>query len=133
MNNEELTHLVIKELSKHHERQDIVQKVCEESSLSWKQAEQFIAEVEAKNKRKIATGQGPFLIVVSIGTLVLGIGLLAYNMELIVAIFHKDLLGQLLSLRSGYYGLASLVTGVGMTIGGFYGIWTTLASFFPSE
>jgi len=29
--------------------------------------------------------------------------------------------------------LASLVTGMGMTIGGFYGIWNTLASFFPSE
>jgi hypothetical protein len=54
-------------------------------------------------------------------------------MELLVAIFNKDLLGQLLSLRSGYYQLASLVTGVGMTIGGFYGVWTTLASFFPSE
>lgn len=133
MNDEELTNLVIKELSKHHERQDIVQRVCEQSSLNWSQAERLIAEIEAKNKKKIAARQGPFLIIVSIGTLLLGIGLLAYNMELIVAIFNKDLLGQILSLQSGYYRLAALVTGLGMTIGGFYGVWTTLASFFPSE
>jgi uncharacterized membrane protein len=133
MNDEELTNLVIKELSKHHERQDIVQRVCEQSSLNWSQAERLIAEIEAKNKKKIAARQGPFLIIVSIGTLLLGLGLLAYNMELIVAIFNKDLLGQILSLQSGYYRLAALVTGLGMTIGGFYGVWTTLASFYPSE
>jgi len=133
MNNEELTNLIIKELGKHHERKAIIQKVCEESSLNWGEAERLLADVEAQNKRKIAARQGPFLIFVSIGTLVLGIGLLAYNMEVLVSIFNRDLLQQILSLQSGYYRLAGLITGLGMTIGGLYGASTTLASFFPDS
>ncbi len=133
MNNEELTTMIIKELGRHRNRQAIAEKICEESEMNWGEAEKLIMEVEAQNKGKIAARQGPFLMIISIATLILGIGLIAYNMEIIIAIFNSDLMGRLLSLRSGYYRLASLVTGVGMTIGGFYGIWTTLASFFPSE
>jgi len=133
MNKEELINLIIKELGRHRHRQEIVRKICEASTLSWSEAERLIAEVEEQNKRKIATRQGPLLIFLSIGTLVLGIGLLAYNVELLVAIFNRDLLGQILGLRSGYYRLIGLVTGLAMTIGGLYGIWTTLASFFPDS
>ncbi len=133
MNHEELTNMIIKELGRHRSHQAIAEKICEESGLNWGEAEKMIAEVEAQNKRKISARQGPFLMIISIATLLLGIGLIAYNMEIIIAIFNSDLMGRLLSLQSGYYRLASLVTGVGMTIGGFYGIWTTLASFFPSE
>jgi hypothetical protein len=133
MDKEELINLIIKELGRHRHRQEIVRKICEASTLSWSEAERLIAEVEEQNKRKIATRQGPLLIFLSIGTLVVGIGLLAYNVELLVAIFNRDLLGQILALRSGYYRLIGLVTGLAMTIGGLYGIWTTLASFFPDS
>jgi hypothetical protein len=133
MDKEELINLIIKELGRHRHRQEIVRKICEASTLSWSEAERLIAEVEEQNKRKIATRQGPLLIFLSIGTLVLGIGLLAYNVELLVAIFNRDLLGQILALRSGYYRLIGLVTGLAMTIGGPYGIWTTLASFLPDS
>jgi hypothetical protein len=51
-------------------------------------------------------------------------------MEILIAIFNADLLSQILSLQSGYYRLASLVTGAGMMIGGFFGVWATLGSFF---
>ena len=133
MNKEQLIEFIIRELGKNRDRQAIVQKVCEASTLNWSEAEKLIAEVESQNKKKIAVRQGPLLMFLSIGTLVLGIGLLAYNMQLIMAIFNRDLLGQILSLRSGYYRLAALVTGLGMTIGGFYGVWTTLTSFFPDS
>lgn len=130
MNEEELTGMIIKELGKHHDRQEIVGKICEQSSLSWSEAEQLIDEVELQNRRKIAVRQGPLLMLLSIGSLILGIALLAYNMETLVAIFNADLMQQILSLQSGYYRLAELITGAGMIIGGFYGIWTTMASFF---
>lgn len=133
MNNEELIHLIINELSRHRDRQEIVRKICEASTLTWSEAEKLIAEVEEQNKRKIAVRQGPLLIFLSIGTLVLGIGLLAYNMELLIAIFNRDLFGQILGLQGGYYRLVGLVTGLAMTIGGLYGIWTTLASFIPES
>jgi hypothetical protein len=133
MNNEELINLIIKELSRHRDRQEIVRKICEAGTLTWSEAEKLIADVEEQNKRKIAVRQGPLLIFLSIGTLVLGIGLLAYNMELLIAIFNRDLFGQILGLQGGYYRLVGLVTGLSMTIGGLYGIWTTLASFIPDS
>jgi hypothetical protein len=133
MNKEELIELVIRELGKHHERWDIVARVCEQSTLGWGEAEQLVAEVESQYKRKIAARQGPLLVFVSVGTLVIGLGLLIYNFELIAAIFNKDLLGQILSLRSGYLQLISLVTGLGMTVGGLYGLWSSLAALLPDS
>jgi hypothetical protein len=130
MNNEDLSNMIIKDLGRHHDRQEIVRKICEQTNLSWGEAENLIAEVEAQNRRKIATRQGPLLMFLSIGSLLLGIGLLAYNMEVLTAIFNTDLMQQILSLQSGYYRLASLLTGLGMTVGGLYGVWTTMASFF---
>lgn len=131
MNKEELTNLIIKELSRHKDRKEIVQKVCEQSTLNWSEAERLVEEFASQNKRKIAARQSPLLIFLSIGTLVLGIGLLAYNVKFVMDFFQKDTMGQILSLQSGYYRVATLVTGVGMTIGGFYGMWNTLAALFP--
>jgi uncharacterized membrane protein len=131
MNKEELTNLIIKELSRHKDRKEIVQKVCEQSTLNWGEAERLIEELASQNKRKIAASQSPLLIFLSIGTLVLGIGLLTYNVKFVMEFFQKDMMGQILSLQSGYYRVATLVTGLGMTIGGFYGMWNTLAALFP--
>ncbi len=133
MNKEELIELVIRELGKHHERRDIVARICEQSTLGWGEAEQLVTEVESQYKRKIAARQGPLLVFVSVGTLVIGLGLLIYNFELIAAIFNKDILGQVLSLRSGYLQLISLVTGLGMTVGGLYGLWNALAALLPDS
>lgn len=131
MNQDEITNFIIKELGKNRDRQEIVRKICEATTLNWGEVEKLILEVESQNRRKIAAKRGPLLIFVSIGTLLLGIALLIYNMEVLIAIFNKDLLGQVLSLQSGYYRLISLVTGLGMTVGGLYGVWTTLGSFLP--
>ena len=131
MQKEKLTNLIIKELSRHTNRNEIAQKVCEQSNLNWGEAERLIEEVANQNKRKIATRQSPLLIFLSIGTLALGIGLLAYNVKFVMDFFQRDTVGQILSVQSGYYRVAELVTGLGMTIGGFYGMWKTLAALFP--
>src|SRR5574338_326457 len=108
--NEELTTFIIKELGKHHDRKEIVRKVCEQSPLDWKEAEQLIILVEAQHKRTIAVRQTPLLLFLSIGTLLIGIGLLAFNLEILFAFFQKDVLGQVLSLQSSYYRILGLVT-----------------------
>jgi len=129
--NEELTNLIIKELAKHHDRKNIIQKVCEGSNLNWTEAEHLVRQVETQHRRKIAGRQSPLLVVLSIGTLLLGLGLLAYNMQFLIHFFQKDILGQIVSLRSGYYEVAGLLTGLSMTIGGLYGLWKTLTSLLP--
>jgi len=129
--NEELTTFIIKELGKHRDPKDIIRKVCEQSGLNWREAEQLVVLVQAQHKRTIAVRQSPMLFFLSVGTLLLGIGLMAFNMEILLAFFQRDLLGQILSLQSGYYRMIGLVTGFGMTAGGLVGLWKGLLSIFP--
>lgn len=129
--NEELTGFIINELVKHHDHKDIIRKVCEQSTLNWREAEQLLILVEAQHKRTIAARQSPMLFFLSVGTLLLGLGLLAFNMEILLEFFQKDLLGQVFSLQSSYYRVIGLFTGVGMTAGGLVGLWKGLISIFP--
>lgn len=129
--NEELTAFIVKELGKHRDRKDIIQRVCERGGLNWKEAEQLIVLIETKHKRTIAVRQTPLLLFISIGTLLLGLGLLAFNMRVLAAFFQKDLLGQILSLQSSYYRILGLITGLGMTVGGLIGLWRAFGAIFP--
>jgi hypothetical protein len=129
--NEELTALIIKELSKHHDRKDLIHKICEQAGLNWNEAEQLIALVEAQHRRTIAGRQTPLLLFFSIGTLLLGIGLLVFNMQVLAAFFQKDVLDQVLSLQSSYYRILGLITGMGMTAGGMVGLWKAFGAIFP--
>ena len=133
MNNEELSKLIIKELGHHHDRNAVINKVCEQSTLTWGEAERLIAEVEAQNKRKIAARQSPLLIFLSIGIFLLGIWLLANSIQFLLSFSQRDTLGQILSLQSGYYRIVQLVTGLAMTVGGLYGIWKTLSALFSDS
>jgi hypothetical protein len=128
---EELTPFIIKELGKHHSQKEIIEKICQRSTLNWTEAEQLVVLVEAQHRRAIAGRQTPLLLFISIGTLLLGLSLLAMNLQLFVAIFDKDLLAQLLSAQSSYYRIIGLVTGLGMTGGGLVGLWRALGTLFP--
>ena len=129
--NEELTTFIIKELSKQNSRKDIVRRVCEQGDLHWKQAEQLVILIEAKHRRSFTVQQAPTLLFLSIGILLLGIGLLAFNLQILLAFFQEDVLAQILSLQSGSYRILGLLTGVGMTIGGLIGLWKSFETIFP--
>ncbi|HEX5941182.1 MAG TPA: hypothetical protein VFY66_02840 [Anaerolineales bacterium] len=129
--NQELTTFIIKELSKHRDRKDIVRKVCERAELPWKDAERLITLVEAQHRRSIRIPQTPWLLFLSIGTLLLGIGLLAFNLQIILAFFQKDVLDQVLGLQSNSYQVMGLITGLGMTAVGLIGLWKAFGVMFP--
>jgi hypothetical protein len=124
--NDELTNLIIKELGKHHDRNDIIGLVCERSTLSWKEAAKLIEQVEAEHGSVIAGRQRPFLILVSAGTLILGIGLLFYNSQFFVGLLQRGVFEQILSLQAGYYRVIGLITGLGMAVGGLLGLGKSL-------
>ena len=129
--NEELTAFIIKELSRHRTRRDIIQRVCERGGLNWKQAERLITLIEAKYRRTVTVQQAPLLLFLSIGVLLLGISLLGFNLQILLAFFQKDVLEQILSLQSSSYRVIGLVTGLGMTIGGLVGLWKSFGTIFP--
>jgi len=129
--NEELTSLIIKELRKRHERKAIIEKVCKQSGLSWRDAERLIVLVEAQQRRTISVQRTPPLLFLSIGTLLLGIGLLAFNMQILLGFFQNDIHGQILSLQSSDYKMIEWMTGLVITIGGMIGLWKAFRAIFP--
>ena len=129
--NRELTAFIIQELARQKDRKDIVRKVCERAELPWKDAERLITLVEAQHRRSIGIPRTPWLLFLSIGTLLLGIGLLAFNLQIILAFFQKDVIDQLLSLQSNSYRLMGLLTGTGMTVVGLIGLWKAFGVMFP--
>ena len=131
--NEELTTFIIKELSKHRDRKDLVIKLNERAGLHRKEAERLVTLVEARHRRILATTKHPtpWLLFLSIGILLLGIGLLGFNLELILAFLQRDAAGQILSLQSNSYQVTGLLTGFGMTLGGLIGLWKSFAIIFP--
>jgi hypothetical protein len=73
------------------------------------------------------------LFFLSVGTLLVGLALLAFNMQILLDFFQRDLLGQALSLQSSYYRIVGLITGLGMITGGVVGLWKGLAAIFPEQ
>jgi hypothetical protein len=124
--NEEITNLIIKKLGKHHNRNEVIRAVCEQSTLSWTEAERLVEQVATEQESMIAGRQRPFLILVSAGTLILGIGLLFYNSQFLIGFFQRGIFEQLLSLQGGYYRVIGLITGLGMTAGGLIGLGKSL-------
>ena len=129
--NDELTSFIIKELSRQRNRRDIIQRVCRHGGLSWKQAQQLVILLEAKYNRSIVVQHAPLLLFLSIGILILGIGLLGFNLQVLLEFFQRDMLEQIASLQSGSYRALGLLTGLVMTIGGLIGLWKSFGTIFP--
>ena len=132
MNNDELAAMIVRELGRHQDIREITRKVCEQGNLGWVEAEHFIANVAEKNKRTIAARQSPLLLILSIGALLGGIGLVAYSIRFFFIFSQESTMLQILSLRSGYYILGELATGVAMMGAGIYGLWNTIESLFSN-
>ena len=129
--NQELTSFIIKELSKRRDRKDIVRKVCERAELAWKDAERLITLVEAQHRQSIKIPRTPWLLFLSIGTLLLGIALLAINLQIILAFFQKDVIDQVLGMHGNAYRVMGFITGLGMTVVGLTGLWKAFGVIFP--
>jgi len=134
MNKEKATEFVIKELGKHHNRNDIITTLCEKGGLNWREATQFIQEVESKHGRVIASRQSPLIIIFGICLLILGVGLTFYNLIFFMDFFQArhDVLSidNAMQIRAVYYRAGSLVVGISMMIGGVTGSWETISKMF---
>ncbi len=128
----ELTTFIIRELDRHHDRRKIIQKVCKKSGLNWKEAERLFILVEARHKNSAVIPQTPVLLFWSIGMLIIGIGLVAYNREIFFTVFQKDVLAQALSLQESSFRMIGLLAGAGLTAVGMACLWKALGTLFPN-
>jgi len=128
--NEDITTFIIKELGKPVDRKEIIRRVCQKGGLNWKEAQRLVILIEARHNRTAATRHTPVLLLLSIGALFLGIGVLAYDLEILFAFFQRIVLGQAFSLTANHS--IELFSGFGMTVGGMIGLWKALGLIFPS-
>ena len=127
MNEQEATDFVIRELGKHHQKNDIIQKLCELTSMNWGQAEKFIQQVEAQHGGKIAARQSPLIALLGIVFVLAGCGLTAVTM-------YETLRGTIiifLNLPIPYLGnIFYIIIGLGLIAGGIRGTWSTIVKIW---
>jgi hypothetical protein len=112
---EETTEFVIHELSRHRSRNDIVSVLCEQNGWSWKDAQRLVQKIEIEHHGTIAARQSPLLIVLGVGSIIVGLAMAAYTV--------------LIALNGEFYAesVGFFITGVGLVLGGIAGVWRTLS------
>ena len=123
MDQQQATEFVIREVGKHHQINDIIQKLCETTGMNWGQAEKFVNRVVAEHGGEIATKQSPLVLLLGIVFLLVGIGLSLF-------IVYETLRGTViifLNLPIPYLGnLVFFITGLALIAGGIRGMWDTI-------
>jgi hypothetical protein len=127
MNQQEATEFVIRELGKHRQKNDIIQKLCEATGMDWPQAEKFMHQVRTQHGGQIARSQSPLITVMSIGFILVGLALSVF-------ILYETLNGLIiffLRLPIPYLGnITYFLVGVGMIAGGIRGMWDTIVQMW---
>ncbi len=123
---EQLVKRIVKDLGKQRSRNEIIREVCEQSGLNWPEAEQLVQQVAQEHGRTIARRQSPLMILLSVGTLLIGVFLLLQSLEFFMAFFQGETVQQILSLRGAYLRIIGGLTGIGMLVGGILGVWNTV-------
>ena len=129
MNKEEATTFIINELSKHRDRNDIIMTLCHNMQIDWKKAELMVKEVESQHGKTVAKKQSPFLVFLGAAIIISGVGLTINGMQLIMDMVRYPSIEMVLANSTGLLRLGSLLTGLGMIVGGIVGFWKTFAAF----
>jgi hypothetical protein len=129
MNKEQTTFFIINELTRHRERNDIILDLCRQLSIEWKAAEQLVKDVESQHGKTVAKKQSPFLLVLGAVILIAGVLLTINGTLFFMDLLQADIVDQALSAQTILVRGGSLLTGVGMIIGGLVGFWKTFAGF----
>jgi hypothetical protein len=86
-----LTEAVVRDLSRHRSRNDIIMSICQSTGMDWKQAEAFVQQVEQSNHSRIAGRQAPLLLILA-GIAVVG------GLSTVVAMVAATLEGTIIYL-----------------------------------
>ncbi len=121
MNKQVATDFVIRELGKHHLKNDIIQKLCETNGVSWATAEKFVRQVETENSGKIALRQSPLVTFIGICTALGGLGLTIWVVAATLGGY------AIILMNIPFLGnIVYFFTGLAMMVGGIWGMWDTI-------
>ena len=129
MNEQEAVDFVIRELGKHHQRNEIIQKLCENVGMNWSQAEKFIRRVEIEHRSSIALKQSPIITMVGVGIIIVGLAI-TFGIALLTL---RGYIIFFLGFPVPYLGnFFYFFVGIAMIIGGLRGIWDTVRHLWNS-
>jgi hypothetical protein len=132
---EALSESVLNQLKKQRRQNDIIESVCHQTGWHWNQAQRFVARVKTQNHGQLQARQSKITALVGIGIIFVGL-VMTLNGASILSDYVK--LGILarenpevllnISTYSIAIGIGLTVTGIGMIIGGGYGIGRALTN-----
>ncbi|HEY4691422.1 MAG TPA: hypothetical protein VIK33_19090 [Anaerolineae bacterium] len=125
--NQSLVDFVVGELSRNRPRNDIVMALCSRMNYSWNEAEKLIQKVERESRKQITVRRSPFLMVLSIGTIIGGLllaGFGLYELSQGVLFFSVDLIVVYFQMPTPIM----VITGLAMIGGGAWGALRTIGS-----
>lgn len=116
---QETIEYVVRELGKHRPEDDIIRAVVYLEDTSWEGAKRIVAEIKVSRRGQIVRRQSPLLIAIGIVTFIGGFAICAS----MVSVTLEGINLFFLSLPIPYSGnVTYFVTGLGMMVGGAYGI-----------
>lgn len=132
MNERERAAWVIRRLGNNADRDDVIFELCQSEGLSWPQAEAFVEWAEEAHAAQIHRRKSPWLLVLSLGALILGLvqSGSAYFMLFypLIKNLHEPLTLPLLAQAALSVPLfvPQVIAGLGLAVGGLIGLIRTL-------
>jgi hypothetical protein len=137
----ELRKWVVGSLSSHKKPNEIIFQLCKRTGWDWNQAKSFVGQVTQVDQKQVYQQRMPLLL--GIGVFMLAGGILLFlpaflDLLAILSGIEPPLdLNKIIEIvfvaRTGYILAARLVTGMGMVIGGGWGIWSAVHSAITGE
>ena len=129
--NPHLEKMILDRLSKSSKFSDVVMAVCEQTGMSWKDAERLVAQVKQRNHKKLVTRQNLLVIPLAIVALLAGLALVIASISEGYKLAMSIQSGEIPSMDNGARQIPwALATGFLLIVGGGTGlIWALKEQF----
>ena len=123
--NPHLEKMILDRLTKSSKDADVVMAVCEQTGMSWKDAERLVAQVRQRNQKKLVTRQNLLVVPLAIIALLAGLALIIASISEGYKLALSIQSGEIPSIENGARQIPwALATGFILILGGGTGlIW----------
>lgn len=133
MQKEEITAYVIKELGKHHSRDEIIHNLCEQTGMKWPEAEKVVRQVAAEHSQEIKARQSPLVIALGVISIIGGVGLIIYCAAYFLSFTQENIPNVAGNGRGAIYAIGALFTGITLIAGAMIGLRKTIQELFEDK
>lgn len=132
---ESLNQEVLKQLKKQKRFNDVIEFVCHNTGWHWNKAQRFVARVKTKHHDELMSGKNRVTIVIGLVIIIVGLVMMLNGASVLsdyakLAVFARTNPEALFAMspQAIFFALMAAVTGIGMIIGGGYGVGRALTN-----